>query len=394
MAVAPNSAENRRRKPPFANLYWFPLAALYAAIILPVSVAGQLGWFPVPAGLLYAWGHGHEMIFGFALAVIAGYISGPMPKRTVYGWLALWFAARVSFWFAPTSLLSVALNLLFVAVLVHKLAPIFLRTAKKWRNKSVGFILLGLLLAASVFHFYQYGSSATGAASQPAQRMLVEAVLLLSALMFFMGGRIIAPAMAGHFQRNNLFMKDRVQARFEGSILVLLFALLLLNLNPHLVSPWLASERLIAVLLVLCSLLGVIRMLRWRPWWCYDRADLLLMLVGYSWIKIGWLLMALSFWDPSFSLTQSLHAITVGALGTLTFTVMARSRAHRVLRDPNAKPWIFLLPLALSVAALLRLSASSWNYSLAMLLAVVLWSVSFIGLTLWLIWLRSQEKTR
>ena len=55
-----------KAKPPFANLYWFPLAALYAAHILPLSVGGQLGWFSVPAGLETAWGHAHEMTFGFA----------------------------------------------------------------------------------------------------------------------------------------------------------------------------------------------------------------------------------------------------------------------------------------------------------------------------------------
>lgn len=389
-----HSEEKRVAKPPFANIYWFPLAAAYAALILPLSVGGQLGWFPAPPGLLQAWGHGHEMIFGFALAVIAGYISGPMKKRDTSGWMSLWLAARLSFWLAPTHIITAGLNVLFVALLVRKLAPIFLRTAKKWRNKSVGFILIGLLVSAAAFHFLQFGEDSFMPITDHAHRMLLEAVLLLSTLMFYMGGRIIAPAMAGHFYRNDLYMKDRVQGRFEGSILLLLLTVLVLNLNPRLTGHLILVERINAILLIVATVLGTIRILRWRPWWCRDRADLMVLLLGYCWIKVGWVFIAISFWDASFSVTQALHAITVGALGTLTFTVMARARAHRVLRDPNAKPWFFIIPLMISVAAVIRLTATYWDYSLAMKLAVTLWSASFVALVVWLVWLRDVELRR
>ena len=219
----------RNAKPSFANIYWFPVAAVYAALILPLSVGGQLGWFPAPLGLMQAWGHGHEMIFGFTLAVIAGYISGPMKKRDTFAWMALWLAARASFWLAPTHWISAVINVLFVALLVRKLAPIFLRTAKKWRNKSVGFILIGLLVAVAAYHALQFNEDNAMPITDHAHRMLLEAVLLLSTLMFYMGGRIIAPAMAGHFYRNDTYMKDRVQPRFEGSILLILLTVLVLN---------------------------------------------------------------------------------------------------------------------------------------------------------------------
>src|SRR5690606_357933 len=56
-----------------AHNWFFPAAALYAAIVLPLSLQIMLtqpGWLP---GLATGLGHGHEMLFGFALAVIAGY---------------------------------------------------------------------------------------------------------------------------------------------------------------------------------------------------------------------------------------------------------------------------------------------------------------------------------
>src|SRR5690554_197064 len=88
-----NHPSVKKIKPPFANIYWFPLAAFYAAIIVPWSVGGQLAWFPAPIGLQQAWGHGHEMIFGFALAAIAGYISGPQAKVQIFTMICLWSIA-------------------------------------------------------------------------------------------------------------------------------------------------------------------------------------------------------------------------------------------------------------------------------------------------------------
>ena len=370
-------------KPPFANIYWFPLAALYSALILPWSVGGQLGWFPAPEGLLYAWGHGHEMIFGFALAVIAGYIAGPQRKQYAFSMIGLWLLARVSFWLAPTSLFTAMLNIAFVGALVWKLAPIFLRTAKKWRNKSVGFVLVGLAIAAVGFH----GVLQNHGTEEFRLKFLIEAILLLSTLMFYMGGRIIAPALAGHFQRRNINLKDRVQPRLEGSILILLFSALILNLTVFVWAP-----QLVGGLLFASALLCIVRVLRWRPWWCYDRVDLLAMLLGYCWIIFGWVCVGLSLINPNVPIAQALHAITVGALGTLTLTVMARSRSHRVLGNPNAKPLLFILPLFISAAAALRLSATWMDYSLNLILASSLWGVAFMGLFIYLLWLGTVEK--
>lgn len=372
-----------KAKPTFAHIYWFPLAALYSALMLPLSVGGQLGWFNVPAGLQYAWGHGHEMIFGFALMVIAGYLAGLQPKPYIFTVIGLWLVARLSFWFAPISLMTLMINIAFVGTLVWKLAPIFLRTAKKWRNKSAGFVLVGLGITAVGFHLAMQSNQS----DNWRLRFLLEAVLLLSILMFYMGGRIIAPALAGHFQSQNRFLKDRVQPRFEGSILILLFLVLVFNLLPF---TWI--NPLMAALLLLSALLCVVRVLRWRPWWSYGRADLLAMLLGYSWIIVGWVSIALSLITASFPITKALHAITIGALGTLTFTVMSRTRSHRVLRDTNAKPFVFMLALLITAAALLRLNPNWLGYFQSIMLAACCWSCAFIGLFFWLMWLNKIEK--
>ena len=56
----------RQPRLPFANAWFFPVAALYAAFILPISVFALLGLIPTPPGLSTPSGHAHEMLFGFA----------------------------------------------------------------------------------------------------------------------------------------------------------------------------------------------------------------------------------------------------------------------------------------------------------------------------------------
>lgn len=71
-----------RNKRPHAFSVFFPAAAIHAALIVPLTLFAvyiKPGW---PPGLLGA-GHGHELIFGFALALVAGYTLGPQPRRTL-----------------------------------------------------------------------------------------------------------------------------------------------------------------------------------------------------------------------------------------------------------------------------------------------------------------------
>lgn len=360
-------------RPPFVNVYWFPLAALYGALALPISVFGQFGWLPVPPGLQHGVGHAHEMLFGFALAVVAGYILGPRSGWQLRVPIIVWLLARVSYLWWPDSFVAAVFNVLFIMLLVYLVAPTYLRTAKKWRNKSIAFILLGLMLAVMLFH----GFTLMG---QPGLSFLVlfEAVLLLSALMFFMGGRMIAPAMAGHLKRHRIKLRNRVQPNIEAAVLLLLPTVLVLNALPSAIGRQLAG-----LLLLGCALLATIRMARWRIWYCWNRADLLALLSGYSWLIVGWFLVGLALF-VGWALTPMLHAITVGALGTLTLSVMLRARMHRCLKSPDARPWFYLAALPVSVAAVWRIT---WPNGSGLLWAAGFWSLAFVSLLVMLLYL-------
>ncbi|HBB99609.1 NnrS family protein [Stutzerimonas kunmingensis] len=363
----------RKARLPFANAWFFPAAALYAALILPYSVLALLGLLPALPGLATSAGHAHEILFGFALAVIAGYLLGPQRLRFTLTLLGCWALARLSFLLWPGSWLALICAAAFATGLAWKVLPRFLGAAKKWRNQSVAPVVAGLSLLSAI------ASGGFGAGYD--RLMLEEALLLLATLMFFMGGRIIAPAIAGYAQSRGWRLDARVQPQIEGAVLILLGLALLLNLLP-----WPLIRHLTGAVLVAAAVLTTIRLLRWQPWRC-ARPELLTLLLGYAWLAIGLLLLGLGTLLPALPLNATLHALTVGALGSLTFAVMARTRLIYRFRDPAAQRWIQGVALLISLAALARVlpAVLSQPHPAWLLLAAGCWSLAFMALTL-LLW--------
>lgn len=355
----------------FPGSYWFPVAALHAAITLPWSVLGQLGMVPAPLSLQTGLGHAHEMIFGYALAVVAGYTLVPGSARKSWILLGVWLAARIAFVLAPQGSLAFALDGLFVLGLAGLVAPIYLR-ASKWSNRSVGLIVGALAAAAFAFH-----------ALPPlaVHQAVLAAVLLLSMLMFFMGGRILAPAVAGHVRRKHAPIEHVVQPGLEVAVLALLAAGIACLLLPS----W--APRAGAVLLLAAALLALVRMARWHFWLCHDQPDLVALLAGYLWLIAGWTLVARAVLSGH-PVTTALHAITVGALGTLTFGVMLRTQMFRATSDTNHLPWAYAGVLLLTLAGLLRLGAVASGALLA--LAAACWTLAYVLLFVLLLWLIRQ----
>ena len=292
--------------------------------MLPLSVL----WMP-------QW-HAHEMLFGFALAVVAGNQLGPGTGKRVWVLFGMWLVSRITFLAFPGAVTAMVVNAAFAAALALQMAPRLLRSAKKWRNQALPAILIALCVAAAVFH-------------------VRIAVLLFAALMLFMGGRLLAPAVAGQLQRQGVTLGPRVQPRIEGALLLTM--LLALAWPPACVAA---------------GLLAGIRMLRWRLWALRGRPDLWCLAAGYAWLAVGLLAYGVR---PD---TAFLHLVTVGALGTLTFNVMALSWLLRARRDPARHASIVWGTLLLGAATVLRLmeqlpaAALCWSAAYALLAALLL----------------------
>jgi len=330
---------------------FYPAAALYAALMLPLSVS------VMPS----AW-HAREMLFGFALAVVAGNQLGPARPRRIVVLFALWLAARAAFLAAPQSALAAALNGAFALGLALQVAPRLLRAAKKLRNRVLPGVLVALCAAAALHPL--------------GDRVLPGAVMLFALLMLFMGGRIIPPMVAGQLQRQGERLEVRVQPRLEGVLLAAAALAAAAAFFPQ-------GEAPAALAATAAGTLALARIHRWRPWRLRARPDIACLIAGYTWLGVGLLAVGAALWTGR-GLPAALHVITVGALGTLTLTVMATTWLLRARREPadfGAIPvGTGLLALAVAARGLAELwpmpwlvvSAAAWSAAFALLFGLLL----------------------
>lgn len=352
-----------RHKP--ASHVLFPVAAAYAALLMPWSALALTLGVPAPVGLYSIFGHAHELLVGYAMLVVAGYLLGPLPTRKVLLLISVWLLARLSFLFLPGSAWALGFAAAVAGLTVAWIVPRFARAAKKWRNKTIAplVIVLSTLLVLAAQPRWQ------------GQTVVVELLLALAVLMFFMGGRIIAPAVAGHMLRQQRTLYARVQPNIEGTVLILLFVALALYPLPSEFSATLAG-----ILVLVSGLLTVLRLVRWQFWHWRTRADLLLLGVGYAWLALGLIVLGCALLFKPALLSAGIHAITVGALGTLTLTVMARVHLMQRYRDSNARPLSHLAGVLVSCAAMMRVIPAllGQQSTIYLLGAAVFWTLSFL----------------
>ncbi|RME32627.1 MAG: NnrS family protein [Gammaproteobacteria bacterium] len=373
MNWAPDASRNIRDRDASWRLF-FPAAALYAALAVPLSLLAMRSSGQWPAGLAGPALHGRELLFGYGLGVVSGYLLTGLSWRQVLSLLGLWLAARLAWLVQPLGPVAVMLQALFGLLLIAIVAPRFLGKGRKLRNESLALLILLLGLSAPLSDLaWMHGWAV-------APNTSLTAVLLFAWIMAFMGGRIIAPAAAGALNRLGMEPAARVQPRLEGALILCLGTAAATSLLPV---AWPAG-----LLTLTAAGLVAVRLWRWRLWLCRGRPDLWCLGAGYGWLAIGLLLLGLELLSGRAPWVL-LHGVTVGAMGTLTWNVMLRADLQRRRLPPQASrlplPGTALIAAAvlLRLAAVLRpdqgqvllgLAAAAWSAAFLMLACRLLYS--------------------
>jgi uncharacterized protein involved in response to NO len=349
-------------------------ACLLAALAVPLwllALGGMTGSWQ-PAGGWLAW-HRHELLFGFGLAIIAGFLLTAVQTWTGRPGLsgaplgvlaALWLAARVGW------LLDVPLPLLAVLELSFPLAVAGVMGWTLWqvrqtRNYPIVLVLV-LLAVADGLSLYDQGLQ---------RQAVLTGLWLVAAMMGLIGGRVIP-----FFTQRGLGRVAAVKPwpwldhlLLGGSILVGLLYAGGVALLPR---AWIG---------VLFALLGVGHLLRLARWYARGlwRVPLLWSLhLAYAWLALACLGMALWHFGAPLNPSLAVHALTIGAMAGLILAMIARvSLGHtgRPLQPPSGMTLAFaLLNLACVCRVLLVLV---WPVA-ALWLAALCWSVG-LGLYLW-----------
>jgi uncharacterized protein involved in response to NO len=353
---------------------FFLLAAAFAAAIIPLWLLALRGVIH-PGGALdpITW-HAHEMVFGFAVAVIAGFLLTAVgnwtARETAVGpWLlalaGLWLAGRVALLAGPAlpARLVAAVDLAFLPALAVALGRPIVQT-KNHRNLVMIVVLAALWLCNLVIHL-----DGLGVLPGLRRRGSLVAVDVVVAVILIMAGRIFPM-----FTRNATRVESIASTPALDVAALLSFAAVIAADAADLAAPALP------VVLALAAALAAARTLRWGARHSLPHPLLWILHVGYLWIPLGLALRAASSLTARVPPSAGTHALTAGAIGGLTLGMMARvSLGHtgRPLVAPRAVVAAFY---AITAAALLRVFtpiAAPSLYPASLQLAGALWTFAF-----------------
>jgi uncharacterized protein involved in response to NO len=353
---------------------FFLAAGTFAVLSMGLWLAMLPGGLAVPAGLSSLAWHGHEMLFGFAVAVIAGFLltatqnwTGiPMPKGGPLAALfALWLAGRLLLWLPVPYVVAALVDLLFLpAVLVAVLRPVL--RMKQARNYAFSVMLLGMTFANLLFH-----AAVLELAPISPLHGLTLALYLIVLMMVVMGGRIIP-----------YFTERRVSSTAKKWTLVewLAPATAVATMVAALLSQHLhALLALVVPLAVAAAAANAVRLAGWQAKRLWEVPLLWVLHLGYGWIVIGFALDALVA-AGLVSPFLALHAYATGGIGVLTLGMMSRvalGHTGHILEAPKIMAWAFaLMNLAAAVRVFGPLLLPAQTATLH-LLGGMLWMAAF-----------------
>ena len=327
----------------------------------PVDYYGMLGW------------HGHEMLFGYAMAVIAGFLLTAVRNWTgiatpngvpLAGLACLWLAARLLPFAHPTLPADIIaiVDLAFIPSLILALAGPLWKGANKV-NRVFLPLLAAMTLANVLMHLQPLGVAQTGLQGQD---LMVSLVLLLIALV---AGRVL-PFFTEKAVPGSAPKRD---SQLEHWSFTLLIGLALTQLAwPHAGIP-------LAILSAGVALTQGLRLWGWHDKGVWRIPILWVLYTGYIWLVLGFTLKALAHLDL-FAPNLALHALTIGGFGILTLGMMSRvalGHTGRLLQSTKATNLAFVL---LNLGALTRVFGPFLmpdNYIGTMHLAGGFWLLAF-----------------
>lgn len=333
---------------------FFLAAGVWACAALAVWLAAFYGLIDPPFGRDAQSWHAHEMIFGFAAAAIAGFLLTAVPNWTarlpVMGWplallTGLWLAGRVATfvggWLGPmpVAVVDAAFLVVLAAVIAREVV-----SGRNWRNLPVCLVLM-LLAVANVLD--DLAAAAIVADRTLGQRLALALVAVLIALI---GGRIVPS-----FTRN--WLKRRGAARLpaeHGPVDRVGLAAVVLGGGAWVVLPGYA---LTGALLGLAGAVTLVRLARWRGWATGAEALVWVLHLGYGWLGVGLMLLGASIVWIDVPYFAAVHALTAGAVGTMTLAVMTRASLGHTGRDLHAGPATTAVYGLVTLAAVLRVAS-------------------------------------
>jgi len=324
-----------------------------------------------------AW-HIHEMLFGFVMATIAGFLLTAIPNWTgrppvagvpLASLAGLWLAGRIGCLISMMipAWLAVLVDLAFPLLLTGVVAREIL-AGRNWRNLPMIAAASVLGIANLLMHLEAAGVPVpTGVG----WRLGLATVMVLISVV---GGRIVPS-----FTRNWLTRRKEENIPTTPGMID---RAALGTLHGGLIAWVCAPEfRPIGILLLFGATLNLWRLLRWRGLATAAEPLLLILHLGYMWLVFGAALLGLTILYSDLPMTVAVHVLTTGAIGTMTLAVMTRATRGHTGRDLSADHGTSVIYVLVTLAALTRIGAAfatGWTIPL-LVISATLWIAAFMG---------------
>jgi uncharacterized protein involved in response to NO len=335
----------------------------------------SLGWNFEPNGLPPVLWHAHEMIYGYSMAVVAGFLLTAVNNwtgvQTLHGYpllilFLLWATARIlAFTQGLVSLQFLAVvDNAFIAVLVLAVTyPV--AKVRQWKQIGIVSKLVLMLISNSVFYLGVSGVLADGV-----RWGLYSGLYLLLALIFAIGRRVI-PFFVEKGVGYPVQLKNWRWLDVSSLVLFLAF---------WVVDVFVSLPGVAASLAGILAILHAVRLVGWYTRGIWKKPLLWVLFLGYGSLIVGFVLKLATF---SFGVSPylSVHAFAFGGIAMMTLGMMARvSLGHTgrsILEPPAHLSAVFAVLYVGVVMRVFLPLIDPGHYSLWIALSQVCWIVSF-----------------
>ncbi len=348
---------------------FYLLASIFAALSILLWICQYAGDLRAPYLSSAAW-HGHEMLFGYTIAVVAGFLltavrnwtGKPTPSgASLIALAGLWLAGRVLV-LTPFAVAAAVADTAFpLAVAVAIGIPL----VRSRNQRNYFFIALLLLLGLAVLAFHL---SHLGLFPWPDRASLQVGLDVVLFVMTVMGGRVIPMFTNNGIPGSRATRRPEVEKLALGGVLLLLVADLVA-----------APPAAIAAIALIAAAAHAIRLCLWQPWRTVRTPIVWVLHLGYGWIVVYLALRGLSamgFVGDVFAV----HALTIGAIGGLTIGMMTRTARGHTGRPLTADRFEIGCYALVALAAAIRVFGGMWipgAYLETVIVSGVCWSTAF-----------------
>lgn len=348
---------------------FYLLASAYGAAGIAVWAGQYAGWLQGGAYLQGHLWHAHEMLFGYTVAVVAGFLltavrnwtSQPTPDGVPLMLLALlWIAGRVLV-LTPYGVAAGLVNAAFPLAVAVAIAIPMARSGNR-RNYFFAALLACMAVAVLAFHM-----SLRGAIALPARLGLVAGLDIVLFVMVVMGGRVIPMFTNNGVPGTNARRTPLTENLALGTVLALLAADLLQ-----------LPAAIVGVVALAAAVAQAARLWLWQPWRTLRTPLVWILHAAYAWIVAHLALRSLAA-TGLVGETLALHALTVGAIGGLTLGMMTRTARGHTGRALAADGWEVAAFGLVMAAAIVRVAGgilAPGAYVATVVASAALWSAA------------------